>query len=144
MSAIVKRRAVDEALFTMLQTAAGTEFDVGLVDLPTGSMKYALIEPVAAAGMFFGPPWAAPEADAGVGYNVLCVGADRRQAGWVADEVRRIICDRDGAGALVTTMTIVGHAVMDREQVGPIGAVQEITGVYQTHDQYRVKVSRHE
>ncbi len=146
MSAIIKRRKVDESLYTMV-LAEANDFDVGLVDIPetspgTLSTKYALIEPVAANGMFFGPNLTAPEQDAGIGYNILSVGEDRRQAAWVADEVRRIMCDRDAQGALVSDLAVEEHTVMDREQVGPIGAAQEISGVYQAHDQYRVKVSR--
>ncbi len=141
MSVVIERELVDEALRAMLAGGAGDTFAVGLNDLPAGT-KYALILPMPTGRAGFGPPLTAPESLAGLEYDVVSVGTDNRQAAWVADQVRAILTDRDAHGVLTTGLTIGDHYCMEREQVGPPGAVQLIEGVYQAHDTYMVTVGR--
>jgi hypothetical protein len=141
VTAVIERWEIDQALLDMVTTAAGTNFTVGLNDLPAGA-KYALILPMPTGRVGFGPPLVAPDSLVGIEYDIISVGADNRQAGWVADQVRAILCDRDPAGVLVTGLTVDEHYVIEREQVGPLGAVQLIEGVYQAHDSYMLTVGR--
>lgn len=140
----VKRRNIDDAVLEMLTRALS--FPVGFALVPEGvdfaRPKYAVLTPVDNTGETYGPPLAAPEADAALEYDVTSVGEDRRQAAWIADEVRRIMVGRNAHGAFLADLDAQGHYVDSREGVGVIGAPRLESGVWQVVDSYRVRVSR--
>lgn len=142
----IERRIVDEALLALLVAsvpqAEGNPFPVILVDdpLPT-TEKYAILTPIP-SGEILGGSLNAPETDVAVEYDVTCVGADRRQAQWAADKVRKIMVGTDAGGGLLYPLTVEGHGELWRSQEGPIGGVTVVSGVRQVVDSYRVGVTR--
>lgn len=131
---------------------ANVPFDVGLVDAPPNwvnavptdveNFQYAIVTPLPSDGPYV-RCLTGVENEVELRYNVLSVGADRRQATWVADQMRKVWSDREPVqGNFVNVLTITSHVVMDRGQAGEFGAPQLESGLYQVVDTYYVRVSR--
>ncbi len=143
---VVKRRVLDEAVLSVLDGQASFPVMLGelagLTDEEIEDGKYAILTPIPSGEALGGPPLTAPDADQAIEYDVTAVGKDRRQAGWVADECRRILLSRSATGALLYAVSADGHSELDRSPAGPTGAVTLLDGIYQAVDSYRVSVSR--
>lgn len=142
---MIVRRFVDEGVHALVNT--NVRFEVGLIDPPDVALsnppadQYAIMYPIPGEGPYI-PCLTGVESDVTLYYQVTSVGADRRQASWVADQVRRAWSDRDPAtGAFIYECTVEDHIVQDRAAEG-IGAPALESGVYQVVDTYSVKVSR--
>ena len=140
----IKRRLVDDAITDFVSTNVQHGIVVAFNRLPDNAQSietYAVIRPIDSGGTY-GPPLAAPDADASLEYDITSVGQDDRQAAWVADDVRRVMLGRDPNGGLLLDLVIEEHTAGDRWAPGPIGAPRLESGVYQVVDSYRVEVSR--
>lgn len=83
--------------------ANGTQRPVGLMEAPTSAdgghlMPYAILYPIDGGG-FSGPPFAAPEADGELVYQVTSVGGRADQCQQMADRVRNVMLARTDAGS---------------------------------------------
>ena len=118
--------------------AAGTGKEVGLCVIPnTPSLPYAILYP-----LYSGPDegsWAQPNEDRTFTYQVKCVGADARQAGWMSSKVCAVMTNRTGAD-FEHPLDITGAAVHWRatEALGAITPSGE--NLYESNDSYQVRI----
>lgn len=145
----IRRGVVDDALHELLArklAELNPRVLCGLAELPEGvdlaQPRYCIVTPIP-GGILNGPPMTAPEADVTLNYDVTSVGGDRRQANWIAGQVRRVLAGRTTTGALTYPLVCRGHAELDRGSAdGGIGAATLLRSVWQSVDSYLLTVSR--
>ncbi len=141
----VKRYLVDEAVAELLRSNVRDGLDVGVGVLPVDDdvvpAKYVVLYPVPGGGVT--GPDATPEADVRLWYQATCVGVDRRQTQWVADEVARVLFSRGRPGNLAFPL-VLGDGLVEMGRSAPAGrgAATFLEGVWQTIEQIEVVVTR--
>ena len=144
MPNIPQRRKLTEALKVMLQDQVG--YPVGVANAPktisgeVESLPYLVIYPLD-SGVFMGPEWCAPEADAIFEFQISSFGLRYDQTEWLMDQVRIAIIDRDDYGQLVNRLTFDDHVVMDQRLVGPAGKLDEVGQIWSGHESYHITVT---
>lgn len=120
----------------MLQ--AGTGKQVGLCVIPnTPALPYAILYPIAG-----GPDegsWAKPGEDRSFTYQVKCVGADARQAGWMSSKVCAVMTDRTEAD-YTHPLAITGAAVHWRATDALGAIVPSGEKLYESNDSYVIRI----
>ncbi len=113
----VGRRALTEALRTMLETA--TTKPVGITRIPEDAggtqvaKPYAVIFPMKLS-YYGGTPYENPTEMGYFSYQVKCVGDRPDQTEWLADKVRDAIMGRVTGGQFTYPLVVSGLTVMDR------------------------------
>ena len=134
---MASRDDIDEAVRAMLQ--AGTCKEVGLCTIPnTPTLPYAIVYPIG-AGIDEGS-WAKPGEDRSFNYQVKCVGADARQAGWMSSKVCAVMIDRTEADEYEYPLAITGAAVHWRATDALGAIVPSGEKLYESNDSYVIRI----
>src|SRR5205085_7745728 len=119
MPQLLDRAPWTDAILTMLRTATGKQIgDYEVIDPPPVDEPWAVLYPL--PGTRLDGPWAEPEADAVIVYQVTSVGLTRKQCEMMQDLVRRTMIKRNGTGGWSVTLNPpAGWAVVARVMEEP-------------------------
>lgn len=135
---IIAQELITTAVIETLRSALAQP--IGDHDAPTNDDGFAQDVPYAVVycepgGDVDGPQVVAPEDDVAVVHRVTSVGESRRQAQWMADQVRAVLTGRDTTGQLLTDMqTDESFVVIDRRTYGSLGGVMREGTMYNVPD----------
>lgn len=130
---------VTDALVGFL--AATTGRPIGSGALPTAAdPPFGVVYPLP-SGITWGPDYVAPQAAAGLNYQITIVDVSRSGAETFADAIRHALLDRDADGAFVNPLPVTGLAVLDRELIA-YGGLDSDRGVFNVRDTYQIHVTR--
>lgn len=130
------RDVIDQAIADLLATNTGKAVGVAWI-ASDAALPYAIVYPMP-AGSDLGA-WAQPNEDREFTYQIKCVGADARQAGWMSSKINAIMTNRSGADYQYP-LVITGAATHWRitDTLGAIVASGD--DLFESNDIYRVRM----
>ena len=137
------RRPVTAGLKALIESGTGRPCRVATAPEDevgnTEDVPYAVLWP--STGMFSGPGFVAPEADAVFQYTVHSVGMRDDQADFLADAVREVIVGRQENGSFLYPLTVNGLTVMNRSIAQSAGPMDLNGSVFTVAESYLIAVT---
>ena len=144
MPNVPQRRKLTDAIKSLLEDQTGKP--VGVATAPQNiqgeqaDLPYIVIYPLD-GGIFSGPLFCGPNADASFEYQIDSYGLRYDQAEWLSDLVRVTMIDRDADGDLINRLTYDDHEVMDQISLGPPSKLDEVGQVWSAKESYLITVT---